>query len=148
MRAVVQRVAAACVRVDGHVVGAIGRGLLALVGIAVTDTAADAEWLADKLTDLRIFADDQGRFDKSLRETQGELLIVSQFTLLADTRRGRRPSFTAAARPAQARPLVERVAARARARGVRVATGQFGAHMEVELINDGPVTLVLDSAQR
>jgi D-tyrosyl-tRNA(Tyr) deacylase len=148
MRGVIQRVSAARVTVDGRVVGAIGRGLLLLLGIAAADAEADADWLVDKLVDLRIFENETGRFDRSLRELRGELLVVSQFTLLADTRKGRRPSFTNAASPEHAVPLYERVVARARAQGLTVATGAFGAHMHVELVNDGPVTIILDSRDR
>ena len=148
MRAVVQRVSAARVTVDGRLVGSIGLGLLVLLGIAEDDTLGTADWLLDKLLDLRIFENERGKFDKSLREIEGELLVVSQFTLLADTRKGRRPSFSGAARPEHAVPVYEHVVARARAQGIRVATGEFGARMQVELVNDGPVTIVLDSAER
>jgi len=148
MRAVIQRVARARVTIDDRVLGAIGRGLLILLGIAADDAEADAQWLLDKLLDLRIFDNEDGKFDRSLRDMNGELLVVSQFTLYGDTRHGRRPSFTAAARPEHAMPLYERFVASARARDVRVATGEFGAHMQVELINDGPVTLTLDSRTR
>ncbi len=145
MRAVVQRVSAARVTVREDVVGAIGRGLLVFVGIAVEDGTAEADWLIDKLLGLRIFEDEQGKFNRSLRDVNGELLIVSQFTLLADSRKGRRPSFSAAARPEQASLLYEHIIARARAQGVAVATGEFGARMQVTLVNDGPVTIILDS---
>jgi D-tyrosyl-tRNA(Tyr) deacylase len=148
VRAVVQRVSTARVMVDGQVVGAIRRGLLVLVGIATDDTAAEADWLLDKLLDLRIFENELGKFDKSLREINGELLLVSQFTLLADTRKGRRPSFTDAARPEHAVPLYQRLLQRARDHGITVASGEFGAHMQVELVNDGPVTILLDSKDR
>lgn len=148
MRAVVQRVSRARVTVQDQVVGAIGPGLLVLLGIASEDSAGTADWLLDKLVDLRIFENESGKFDRSLREVSRELLVVSQFTLLADTRKGRRPSFTGAAPPAQAVPLYEHFVARARAQGFTVATGAFGAHMQVELVNDGPVTIVLDSEER
>jgi len=148
MRAVIQRVTAARVRVGERVTGAIGPGLLALVGIAVDDDVGEADWLLDKMLDLRIFENETGKFDRSLREVAGALMLVSQFTLLADTRKGRRPSFTAAAPPAHAMPLYERLVARARSAGVTVATGEFGAHMQVELVNDGPVTVILDSRSR
>lgn len=148
MRAVIQRVSAARVMVDGRVGGAIGPGLLLFVGIASADTDADADWLVDKLLDLRIFENEGGKFDRSLRERRGDLLVVSQFTLLADTRKGRRPSFTDAAPPEHAAPLYEHLVARARAQGITVATGAFGAHMQVELVNDGPVTILLDSGER
>lgn len=145
MRAVVQRVSRARVRVGERLVGEIGPGLAVLLGVAADDAPADADWLLDKLLDLRIFENEAGKFDRSLRECGGELLVVSQFTLLADTGKGRRPSFSAAARPELAVPLYERFVARARGAGVRVATGEFGARMEVTFVNDGPVTLVLDS---
>jgi len=148
MRAVVQRVTSAHVTVDERVVGQIGSGLAVLLGIASDDRPDDAEWLLAKLLDLRIFENALGKFDQSLRDRQGELLVVSQFTLLADTRKGRRPSFSNAARPETAIPLYERFVASARAEGVRVATGEFGAHMQVALVNDGPVTIILDSRQR
>lgn len=150
MRAVVQRVSSASVDVVGASgptqVGAIGPGLLILLGIAPQDEAQTAAALAEKIVQLRIFADDRGRFDRSLLQTQGEVLVVSQFTLFADTRRGRRPAMTGAAPPAHAEPLcAEFCAALHRAGVTRVATGQFGAHMRVQLVNDGPVTLWLDT---
>jgi D-tyrosyl-tRNA(Tyr) deacylase len=145
MRAVIQRVSRASVRVDGDVVGACGRGFLVLVGARHEDTSETAERLAGKIARLRVFENDEGRFDRSLLDVEGEALVVSQFTLLANTAKGNRPSFTDAAAPEQAEPLVERVAAELRALGVaHVATGRFGARMEVELVNDGPVTVVLD----
>ena len=144
MRAVVQRVSRADVRVDGKVVGACGPGLVVLVGAGHEDTPETAERLAAKVARLRIFPDEEGRFDRSLLDTGGEALVVSQFTLLADTRKGNRPSLVDAARPEQAEPLVERFADVLRALAVRVETGVFGARMEVELVNDGPVTIVLD----
>lgn len=148
MRGLIQRVSGARVTVGSKRVGAIGSGLLVLVGIATADTEAQANWLLDKLLDLRIFEDEHGKFARSLRDVQGELLVVSQFTLLADTRQGRRPSFSGAARPEQAIPLYEHLVARARSQGISVATGEFGARMQVELVNDGPVTIVLDSDDR
>ncbi len=148
MRAVVQRVSTARVTIDERLVGAIRRGLLAFVGIATDDSLADADWLLDKLLDLRIFENEVGKFDRSLRDVRGELLLVSQFTLLADTHKGRRPSFTAAARPEQAVPLYEHMLQRARNHGITVASGEFGAHMQVELTNDGPATILLDSKDR
>ena len=148
MRAIIQRVSAAHVTVDEHVVGTIGPGVLLLLGVARADTEEDARWLLEKVLTLRIFENAEGKFDSSLLDTGGELLVVSQFTLLADTRKGRRPSFHDAALPAQAQPMYEHFVAHARARGVTVATGQFGAHMDVALTNDGPVTLVLDSTDR
>jgi D-tyrosyl-tRNA(Tyr) deacylase len=122
--------------------------VLVLVGIADGDTETEANWLVDKLLDLRIFEDDKGKLNRSLRDLNGELMLVSQFTLLADARKGRRPSFAAAARPEQAVPLYEHMVRRARDRGVTVATGRFGARMRVELVNEGPVTIILDSKDR
>lgn len=148
MRAVIQRVSVARVTVGDEVAGAIGRGVLVLVGIADGDTETEANWLVDKLLDLRIFEDDKGKLNRSLRDLNGELMLVSQFTLLADARKGRRPSFAAAARPEQAVPLYEHMVRRARDRGVTVATGRFGARMRVELVNEGPVTIILDSKDR
>jgi D-tyrosyl-tRNA(Tyr) deacylase len=147
VRAVVQRVSRASVAVDGEVVGACGRGLLLLVGVARDDTDATATRLAEKVARLRVFENDDGRFDRSLLDVGGEALVVSQFTLLADTRKGTRPSFTGAAAPERAEPLVAVVADALRAEGVPVETGVFGARMAVELVNDGPVTIVLDVAQ-
>ncbi|HNP69527.1 MAG TPA: D-aminoacyl-tRNA deacylase [Kouleothrix sp.] len=146
MRAVVQRVSAASVTVDGVVVGQIARGLLILLGVGQGDTRAEAVLLAEKIANLRIFADDAGRFNRSALDIGGAALVVSQFTLYADTRRGRRPSFTDAALPDVAAPLVEAFAAELRARGLAVEQGVFGAHMDVMLHNDGPVTIMLDSA--
>jgi D-tyrosyl-tRNA(Tyr) deacylase len=144
MRAVLQRVSSARVEVDGRVVGAIERGLLALIGVAVGDDAASAARLAATITHLRIFPDDAGKMNLSVADIGGAVLVVSQFTLLADTSRGRRPSFMAAAPPDQAEDLVSRLAAAIAASGVGVATGRFGAHMIVSLVNDGPVTIILD----
>jgi D-tyrosyl-tRNA(Tyr) deacylase len=141
----VQRVSRAAVRVDDETVGACGRGLLVLLGARHEDTSETAERLAVKVARLRIFPDDDGRFDRSLLDTGGEALVVSQFTLLADTRKGQRPSFTDAAPPEQAEPLVERFADALREFGVPVETGVFGVKMSVELVNDGPVTIVLDA---
>jgi D-tyrosyl-tRNA(Tyr) deacylase len=143
---VVQRVTRAAVRVDGETVGEIGRGLLVLVGAAAGDGPADAAALAEKLAGLRIFPDDEGLMNRSVVEAGGAVLVVSQFTLYGDVRRGRRPSFIAAAPPAAAEPLVGLVAEGLQRAGVPCATGRFRAHMEVELLNDGPVTLVLDVA--
>lgn len=145
MRAVLQRVRRASVTVGDEVTGAIAGGLLILLGIALGDDAAAAERLARKTAELRIFADDAGRFNRSLLDSGGEALVVSQFTLLADTRRGRRPSFSVAAPPQQAEPLVRQYEDALRHRGVRVQSGRFGAHMLVALENDGPVTIVLES---
>jgi D-tyrosyl-tRNA(Tyr) deacylase len=145
MRVVLQRVSRAAVRVDDETVGAIGPGLLVLVGVAAGDDVATAQRLALKTAELRLFEDANGRFEMSLRETGGEALVVSQFTLYGDVRRGRRPSWSDAARPEDAEPLVEAFAQALEALGVRTARGRFGAHMRVELLNDGPVTLILDS---
>lgn len=145
MRAVAQRVAEARIRVDGEIVGEMGEGVLALVGVAEGDSERDAELIAEKLVHLRIFADAEGRMNRSLLEVGGSLGVVSQFTLLGDARAGRRPSFTAAARPELAAPLVQRVADAAAALGVSVITGRFRAAMDVSLVNRGPVTLLLDS---
>ena len=147
MRLVLQRVTSAAVRVEGETVGAIGRGLLVLAGVREGDDAETARRLAAKTAELRIFPDDEGRFNRSLVETGGEALVVSQFTLYGDVRKGRRPSFNDAAPPEVAEPLVEAFAASLEALGVRVARGRFGAHMQVELVNDGPVTLVIDSEE-
>lgn len=144
MRAVVQRVSRAAVRVGGETVGACGPGLLVLLGARHGDTSETAVRLAAKVARLRIFPDGAGRFDRSLLDTGGEALVVSQFTLLADTGKGNRPSFTDAAPSETAEPLVGRFVDALRAEGVPVQTGVFGARMEVELVNDGPVTIVLD----
>jgi len=144
VRAVVQRVSRATVSVDSRVVGHIAAGLLVFVGIAADDGPADLEYIASKVRELRIFPDDAGRMNRSLRDSGGGLLVVSQFTLAGDARKGRRPSFDAAAAPDVARPIFERLLIRLRADGP-VETGEFQAHMEVALVNDGPVTLLLDS---
>lgn len=144
MRVVLQRVSRAEVRIGGEVVGRIGRGLLVLLGVAKGDTVEDARWLAEKVVSLRVFNDDQGKMNRDLIEVNGSLLVVSQFTLHGDCRKGRRPSFVAAADPETAIPLYEAFVQAARALGVPVETGRFGAMMEVELVNDGPVTLILD----
>jgi D-tyrosyl-tRNA(Tyr) deacylase len=145
MRAVVQRVARAEVRVSGRSVGQIGRGLLVLIGIGRDDVLDDAAYLAEKIVHLRIFSDTAGKMNLSVKEIAGEFLAVSQFTLYADCRKGRRPAF-AAARPApESEALFNHFVARVRAEGVAVATGEFGAMMEVELVNWGPVTILLDS---
>jgi D-tyrosyl-tRNA(Tyr) deacylase len=147
MRLVVQRVTSASVAVDGVVIGAIGRGLLVLVGIGHDDDEAVATRLATKTAELRIFADDADRFEVSLLDGGYEALVVSQFTLYADMRRGRRPSWSDAARPEVAAPLVEAYAQALEALGIRTARGRFGAMMQVESVNDGPVTLILDSEE-
>ena len=144
MRVLLQRVSRAAVRVGGATVGEIGRGFLALVGIERDDTDADADYLADKTVDLRVFPDDDGKMNRSVLEAGGGVLVVSQFTLASSTRRGRRPSFDSAAPPEKAEPLCCRFGASIAARGVPVCTGIFRAHMEVELVNDGPVTILLD----
>jgi D-tyrosyl-tRNA(Tyr) deacylase len=145
VRAVVQRVREARVEVAGERVAAMGQGLLALVGVADGDGADDAAWLAGKLVHLRLFEDETGRMNRSLLDVGGTLGVVSQFTLLGEARKGRRPSWAGAADPAQARPLVEAVAAGAREAGAPVVEGRFGAAMELHLCNLGPVTLILDS---
>jgi D-aminoacyl-tRNA deacylase len=145
MKAVLQRVSHASVSVGGSVHARIGPGLLVLLGIAAGDERADAERLAGKVARLRVFEDETGRFDRSLLDTAGGALVVSQFTLLADTAKGNRPSFTAAAQPDRAEPLYESFCAALRELGVPVETGEFGARMEVELVNDGPVTIVLET---
>jgi D-tyrosyl-tRNA(Tyr) deacylase len=148
MRAVVQRVSSARVRTGGLVTGEIGPGLLVLLGVTHDDTTRQADWLAGKMAVLRVFEDEGGRMNRSLAEVGGSVLAVSQFTLYGACRKGRRPSFDAAAGPERARELYERFVAELRRLGVAVATGVFQAHMQVELINDGPVTLVIDTADR
>jgi D-aminoacyl-tRNA deacylase len=145
MRAVVQRVREASVIVGGEVVAACGAGVLVLVGVATDDAPGAAARLADKVARLRIFANDEGRFDRSLLDVGGQALVVSQFTLLANTRKGNRPSFTDAAQPEHAQLLVEAFATGLETAGIRVGRGVFGAHMQVSLVNDGPVTVVLDA---
>jgi D-tyrosyl-tRNA(Tyr) deacylase len=145
MRAVVQRVSRAAVTVAGRVAGRIERGLLVLVGVANDDGPTDVQYIAGKIRDLRIFPDDADRMNRSVLEAGGRVLLVSQFTLLGDARKGRRPSFDGAAPPGLAQALYEDVARELRASGVAVETGVFQAHMEVELVNDGPVTILLDS---
>ena len=145
MRAVLQRVSRAEVTVDGRMVGRIGRGFVVLLGVAKDDTEKDAAYLADKTIGLRVFADDAGRMNLALKQVGGELLVVSQFTLLADTESGRRPSFIRAAHPDEAKRLYEHFLSLVRNGGVKVETGEFGAMMAVSLTNDGPVTIILDS---
>ena len=148
MRAVVQRVSRARVTIDREEAGRIEAGLLVYVGVGPDDGADEVDWLTSKLATLRVFPDDDGRFDRSLEDTGGAVLVVSQFTLYGDTRRGRRPAFTAAAPPEVAEPLIEQLVEALRQRGIQVATGRFGAHMLVDAVNDGPVTILLDSADR
>ena len=145
MRAVVQRVKASSVSVDNEVIGKIGRGLMVLLGLAETDTADDADFLADKILNLRIFEDENRKMNRSLLDIGGEMLVVSQFTLLGDCRKGRRPSFAQAAEPKKANALYEHFVRRIRKEGVTTATGRFRAAMDVSLINDGPVTLIVES---
>lgn len=143
MRAVVQRVSGAAVRVDDQVVGEIGRGLCVLLGVARDDEQADAEKLAGKIARLRIFENADGKFDRSVQDVEGAILVVSQFTLIADTEKGNRPSFAGAAPPEEAEALYEAFCAALRPMGLEVETGVFGARMKVEIANDGPVTIVL-----
>ena len=148
MRAVIQRVERASVSVEGEIRGQIGAGFLVLIGVEEGDGDADFRYIAEKVPNLRVFEDEQGKMNRSLLDVGGELLAVSQFTLLGDARGGRRPSFITAARPDTADPMYERRVADWRARGIRVETGVFGAHMKVSLVNDGPVTILLDSRRR
>ena len=148
MRACIQRVAESHVTVDGAIVGRIGRGLVVLLGVATLDGEEEVSWLADKIIGLRVFEDHEGKMNRSLEEVGGAMLVVSQFTLYGDCRRGRRPSFTEAAPPEQAERLYEAFVARVRAAGMEVATGRFREHMLVSLVNDGPVTLWIDTAER
>ena len=148
MKALLQRVTGASVSVGGEVVGKIARGLVVFVGVAGGDTVEDARFLAQRTVNMRIFADEAGKFNRSALDIGGELLVVSQFTLLADTRKGRRPSFVDAAPPAEAEQLVEQFIAAARDTGLKVATGRFQQYMQVEIHNDGPVTILLDSKKQ
>ena len=145
MRAVVQRVSSASVRVGERVAGSIGRGVLVLLGVSVEDGPAEPHWLADKVANLRIFSDDEDKMNLSLLDVGGEALVVSQFTLYGDARKGRRPSFVHAARGTEANGLYEATVSELERLGVSCATGEFGAQMKVELVNDGPVTILLDS---
>lgn len=147
MRAVVQRVRHASVIVDDDVIGQIGPGLLVLLGVAREDGEKDVDWMAAKLAGLRIFSDNAGKMNRSVSDSGGGVLVVSQFTLLGDVRKGTRPSFTGAADPSEAERLYDLLCVRLREQGLSVATGQFGAHMDVELLNDGPVTILLDSGK-
>jgi len=146
MRVVLQRVSRASVSIEGKVAGAIGRGFCLLVGFTHDDTSERVDWMADKVAGLRLFADAEGKMNLGLAEVGGALLVISQFTLYGDAAKGRRPSFITAARPETAVPLYERFLAALRARGLEVASGEFGADMQVEIHNDGPVTLILDRA--
>jgi D-tyrosyl-tRNA(Tyr) deacylase len=148
MRAVLQRVSKAEVRSEGRLLGRIGRGLVVLLGVGREDTSADADFICDRTLGMRIFADADGKMNLALTKVAGELLIVSQFTLLADTESGRRPSFIKAAQPQDARRLYEYFLSLAQRSGVKVESGEFGAMMEVDLVNDGPVTILLDSRNR
>ena len=148
MKALLQRVTGASVSVGGEVVGKIGQGLVVFVGVANGDTEKDAQYLAQKTVSLRIFSDEEGKFNLSALDIKGELLVVSQFTLLADTRKGRRPSFIEAAPPAQAEELFEQFVEQARSTGLKVETGRFQQYMQVEIHNDGPVTILLDSQEK
>lgn len=145
MRAVVQRVSRGRVSVSGEVVGEVGRGYVVLLGIAREDDQAAADYMADKIAGLRVFEDEAGKMNRSIQEAGGAILAVSQFTLYGDVRRGRRPGFDRAGRPEQAEPLYERFVERLRAMGISVETGRFQTHMDVELVNDGPVTILVDS---
>ena len=144
MRALLQRVSRASVTVDGRVVGRIDRGFVVLLGVTHADTRAEAEWVAAKVAGLRVFDDEAGKMNRALADVGGELLVVSQFTLYGDARKGRRPSFSDAAAPEQAEPLVDYFVEQLRRAGFTVATGVFGAHMDVEIHNDGPVTLLVE----
>jgi len=150
MRAVVQRVSRAEVRCNGRIVGKIARGFVVLLGVAGGDSEADAAQLVDRIVGMRVFADDAGKMNRSLAQVgnEGAILVVSQFTLLADTNSGRRPSFTGAAAPDEARRLYEHFLSLVRSRDVKVESGEFGAMMEVEIVNDGPVTIILDSREK
>ena len=148
MKALLQRVGQASVTVDGEEVGRIGQGLVVLLGVAVGDTEKDAQYLIPKIVNLRIFTDARGKFNLSALDVRGELLLVSQFTLLADARKGRRPSFVEAAPPQQAESLFNYAVGLARESGLKVATGRFQQHMQVEIFNDGPVTVMLDSRDK
>jgi D-tyrosyl-tRNA(Tyr) deacylase len=147
MRAVVQRVSQSKVSVDENTIGKINKGLLVLLGVTHEDTQKDIDYMIDKILNLRIFEDEDDKMNLSLKDIGGELLVVSQFTLYGDCRKGRRPSFTNAAKPDLANELYEKFVEKAKAEGINVGTGQFGAHMMVDLTNDGPVTILLDSSK-
>lgn len=144
MRALLQRVSSASVTVNGRTIGQIARGFVILLGVTHSDTTAEADWLANKIAGLRLFEDDADKMNLGLADVDGSVLVVSQFTLYGDARKGKRPSFTAAARPEQAEPLVDYFCEQLRQNGLTVATGQFGAMMQVQIHNDGPVTLMLE----
>ena len=148
MKALLQRVSGASVSIDNEEVGRIARGLVVFLGVAGGDTDEDVQYLVQKVVNLRIFPDEEGKFNLSAADVKGELLLVSQFTLLADTRKGRRPSFVEAAPPDQAEGLFEEFVEQARATGLKVATGRFQQYMQVEIHNDGPVTIMLDSREK
>jgi D-aminoacyl-tRNA deacylase len=148
LKAVLQRVTSASVSISGEEVGRIGKGMVVLLGVAVGDTEEEAQYLVNKIINLRIFADESGKFNLSALDIAAELLLVSQFTLLADTKKGRRPGFTDAAPPVEADKLFQYFVARSRSTGLKVATGKFQAYMQVEIHNDGPVTIMLDSRDR
>ncbi|WKS94913.1 D-aminoacyl-tRNA deacylase [Riemerella columbina] len=145
MKVVIQRVSEASVKVEGQTVGVIPQGLMLLIGIDEHDTTTDADWLVKKILNLRIFSDEEGKMNRSIQDIQGEILCISQFTLIADYKKGNRPSFISAAKPDQAIPLFEYFKTKLSRSGLRVASGIFGADMKVALINDGPVTIVMDS---
>lgn len=147
MRAVIQRVSQSSVSVNGKILGEIGYGLLVLLGVQEGDSEKDLEYLVKKISALRIFADDAGKMNLSVEESKGEILLISQFTLIADTAKGNRPSFFRAAKPEVAKPLVDRALQEFRKSGLKVESGEFGADMKVSLINDGPVTIILDSRE-
>ena len=147
MRACIQRVRKAQVEIADQVVGQIGPGLVLLLGVAEGDGEKEVQWLADKIVTLRIFSDSAGKMNRSLLDMQGQMMIVSQFTLLGNCRKGRRPSFIAAARPEQAEPLYRQFCQHVQGQGIQIATGQFAADMQVALVNDGPVTLLIDTAE-
>ncbi|MGE5453596.1 MAG: D-aminoacyl-tRNA deacylase [Methylocystaceae bacterium] len=147
MRAVVQRVTNASVAVAGQVIGSISQGFMVLLGVMQDDNPADAAYIVDKISNLRIFEDDAGKMNRSLVEVGGEILLISQFTLAGDARKGRRPSFSQAENPDTAQGIIEDMADQLRNRGIKVANGCFGAHMQVSLVNDGPVTILLDSSK-
>ena len=147
MRALLQRVSKASVLVEEERVGEIGHGLVVLLGVHTSDTGADLNWLADKIVNLRVFADSEGKMNKSLADIDGEMLIVSQFTLYGDCRKGRRPGYSEAAPPEKAAAMYEQFISEVNSRGIKTASGRFQAYMQLSLVNDGPVTLMLDSAK-